>query len=458
MRTLLKNGTIVNQGLSYTGSLLIEGEKIGKIIAANSFATEQEYETAVNLLQYDKQIDAKGLHILPGVIDDQVHFREPGNTHKATIASESAAAVLGGVTSFMDMPNNNPPAASLAALEQKFSIAANDSYANYSFYLGATNDNIDEITSIDKSRICGVKVFMGSSTGNMLVNSNETLNRIFSESPVLVATHCEQEETIKANMAEYTEKYGSEIPFEMHYRIRSREACIECTKRALELAVKHGTRLHILHISTAEEIQLIKEAREKNPQILGEVCVHYMWFNCNDYKEYGSKIKCNPAIKTEDDMLAIRRAVKEGAISVVATDHAPHLKEEKQNNYAQAPSGIPLVQHSLQLMLELCKKGVFTVEDVAARMSHGPAECFQIKERGFLKEGYYADITLVNLNLPDNRTTTTPAYKCGWSPFEGKEFSSSIVHTFVNGTHVVENGALTGNKSAKELVFERQLP
>ena len=455
MLTLIKNGTIVNQGLSVLGSLLIDGERIEKIVARDSYATEQEYDNAVNQLQYDKLVDAAGMHILPGVIDDQVHFREPGNTHKATMASESAAAVLGGVTSFMDMPNNNPPAASLQALEDKFSIAAKDSYANYSFYLGATNENIDEIKNINKERICGVKVFMGSSTGNMLVNNEETLNRIFSESPVLIATHCEQEETIKANMAAYTEKYGAEIPFEMHYRIRSKEACIECTKRALELAVKHGTRLHILHISTAEEIELIKEAREKNPQILGEVCVHYMWFNCNDYKEYGSKIKCNPAIKTEDDMLAIRKAVKEGAIPVVATDHAPHLKEEKQNNYAQAPSGIPLVQHSLQLMLELSKKGVFTVEDVAARMSHGPAECFQIKQRGYIKEGYYADLAIVNLNLPDNRTTNSPAYKCGWSPFEGKEFSSSIVHTFVNGAHVVENGALTGNRNAKELSFER---
>ena len=455
MHTLIKNGTIVNQGLSFMGSLLIDGEKIEKIVARNSYATDHEYENAVNTLQYDKLVDAKGMHILPGVIDDQVHFREPGNTHKATMASESAAAVLGGVTSFMDMPNNNPPAASLEALDGKFEIAAKDSYANYSFYLGATNENIDQIKSINKERICGVKVFMGSSTGNMLVNNEETLNRIFSESPVLIATHCEQEETIKANMAEYTEKYGAEIPFEMHYKIRSREACIECTKRALELAVKHGTKLHILHISTADEIELIKEAREKNPQILGEVCVHYMWFNCNDYKEYGSKIKCNPAIKREEDMLAIRKAVKEGTISVVATDHAPHLKEEKQNNYAQAPSGIPLVQHSLQLMLELSKKGIFTIEDVAARMSHGPAECFQIKQRGYIKEGYYADLAIVDINLPDNTTTNSPAYKCGWSPFEGKEFSSSIVHTFVNGAHVVENGALTGNRNAKELAFER---
>ncbi len=455
MLTLIKNGTIVNQGLSFMGSLLINGEKIEKIVNADSFASAEEYDEYISQIQSDKIIDATGMHILPGVIDDQVHFREPGNTHKATIASESAAAVLGGVTSFMDMPNNNPPAASLDALDQKFSIAAKDSYANYSFYLGATNGNIDQIKNINKERICGVKVFMGSSTGNMLVNDEQMLNRIFSESPVLIATHCEQEETIKANMTAYTEKYGDEIPFEMHYKIRSKEACIECTKRALDLAVKHNTKLHILHISTAEEIEMIKEARKQNPQILGEVCVHYMWFNCNDYKEYGSKIKCNPAIKTEDDMHAIRSAVKDGTIAVVATDHAPHQKEEKEKNYAQAPSGIPLIQHSLQLMLELSKKGIFTVEDVAARMSHGPAECFQIKERGFIQEGYYADLAIINLNLPDSKTTSTPAYKCGWSPFEGKEFSSSIIHTFVNGTQVVENGTLTGNKNAKELVFNR---
>lgn len=455
MQTLIKNGIIVNGGTSALGSLLIDGERIGKIILRASFCTQEEYNAAIDSIKRDKDVDAAGLHILPGVIDDQVHFREPGNTAKATIESESAASVLGGVTSFMDMPNNNPPATTIEALEEKFRIAGAGSYANYSFYLGATNGNIDEITSIDKRKICGVKVFMGSSTGNMLVNDETTLNRIFKESPVLIATHCEQEETIKANMAVYTAKYGEEIPFEMHWRIRSREACIECTGRALELAVKNGSKLHILHISTADEIGLIKEARKLNPQICGEVCVHYMWFNCNDYATYGSKIKCNPAIKTPEDMLAIRKAVKEGTIKVVATDHAPHLKEEKQNNYTKAPSGIPLVQHSLQLMLELAKKGVFTTEEVVERMSHGPAECFNIKERGFIKEGYYADLAIVNLNLPDSRTTNAPAYKCGWSPFEGQQFSSSIIHTFVNGTHIVENGTLTGQRNAKALEFDR---
>ena len=456
MQTLVKNGIIVNEGLSVLGSLLIDGERISKVILSNSFSSEEEYRKYVESIDGYTTVDAEGMHVIPGVIDDQVHFREPGNTAKATIASESAAAVLGGVTSFMDMPNNTPPTTTLEALEGKFAIAGNESYANYSFYLGATNENIDQIKGIDKKKVCGVKVFMGSSTGNMLVNNEETLNRIFSESPVLIATHCEQEDIIKANMAEYAEKYGEEIPFQMHYMIRSRKACIECTKRAIALAINNGSQLHILHLSTADEMEMIKEARKLNPKISGEVCVHYMWFNCNDYAEYGSKIKCNPAIKTPEDMLAIRQAVKEGTIKVIATDHAPHLKEEKQNNYTKAPSGIPLVQHSLQVMLELGKQGVFTVEEVVARMSHGPAQCFNIKERGFIKEGYFADLAIVDLNLPDSTSTSAPAYKCGWSPFEGKSFSSTIVHTFVNGAHVVSEGKLTGNRNSHRLEFNRK--
>lgn len=455
MLTLVKNGIIVNEGLSVLGSLLINGERIEKIFLRSDFGSEEDYLKAIAAVECSKTVDAAGLHILPGVIDDQVHFREPGNTAKATIESESAAAVLGGVTSYMDMPNNTPPTTTNEALEGKFAIAQNHSYANYSFYLGATNENIDEIKSINKEKVCGVKVFMGSSTGNMLVNNDETLNQIFRESPVLIATHCEQEETIKANMAEYTAIYGEEIPFEMHYKIRSREACIECSRKALRLAVENKSQLHILHLSTADEMEMIKEAKKLNPKISGEVCVHYMWFNCKDYAEYQSKIKCNPAIKEESDMLAIRKAVKEGTIKVVATDHAPHLKEEKQNNYTKAPSGIPLVQHSLQVMLELAKQGVFTVEEVTARMSHGPAECFNIRERGFIREGYFADLAIVNLNHPDNFSTNSPAYKCGWSPFEGKSFSSTIVHTFVNGVQVVENSKLTGNKNSKRLEFNR---
>ncbi len=461
MFILIKNGIIVNEGLSCKGSLLINGNTIQNIVFEEKFSTNREYEAAVDALLDAipegkcKIIDASGLHILPGVIDDQVHFREPGNTAKATIESESKAAVLGGVTSFMDMPNNNPPTVTLEALEEKYSNASENSYANYSFYLGATNSNLQEVRNIDKHKICGVKVFMGSSTGNMLVNDEQTLEAIFNESPVLIATHCEEEEIIKKNMQEFKERYADEIPFEMHPQIRSREACIKCSSRALELAVKSNAHLHILHLSTADEIEMIKAAREKNPRITGEVCVHYMWFNSSQYKDYGSKMKCNPAIKEESDMIAIRKAVKEGTIKVVATDHAPHLKEEKNQPYITAPSGLPLVQHSLQLMLELVKKGLFTIEEVVARMAHGPAECFNIEKRGFIREGYFADLALVNTNLPDSKTTSSPAYKCAWSPFEGYTFSSSVIHTFVNGCQVVENGAITGNKNSMRLLFER---
>ncbi|MBE6230426.1 MAG: dihydroorotase [Bacteroidales bacterium] len=461
MAIFIKNGTVVNEGLSCKGSLLINGYTIDKVILANEFATEQEYNTAVGVMEMSlkahnhKIIDASGLHVIPGVIDDQVHFREPGNTAKATICTESKAAVLGGVTSFMDMPNNNPPTVTLEALEGKYSNAAENSYANYSFYLGATNTNLQEIKNIDKQKICGVKVFMGSSTGNMLVNDPQTLEHIFKESPVPIATHCEEEEIVRKNLEEYKWHFGDEIPFKLHPAIRSREACIKCSERALKLATESNAHLHILHLSTADEIEMIKEAKKINPKITGEVCVHYMWFNENDYEQYGSRMKCNPAIKKESDMLAIRNAVKDGIIRVVATDHAPHLKEEKNQPYVTAPSGLPLVQHSLQLMLELANKGIFTIEEVVDRMSHGPAECFNIEKRGFLREGYYADIAVVDTALPDSTTTTTPAYKCGWSPFEGYTFSSSVVHTFVNGCQVVENGALTGNRNSMRLQFER---
>lgn len=475
MNILLKNGTIINKGLSYKGSLLIKDDSIAQIIRDDSYPIEKgnnhnsddkfnkgkqtpmSYRDSESCrdITIDKIIDVSGLHIFPGVIDDQVHFREPGNSAKATIESESRAAVLGGVTSFMDMPNNTPLTITNELLEGKYKIAQEHSYANYSFYLGATNSNIDEIRKVDKEKVCGIKVFMGSSTGNMLVNDQHALEAIFRESPILIATHCEQEEIIKANSEAFTAEYGENIPFEAHPDIRSREACIVCTKRALKLAIENHSRLHVLHISTAEEIELIRQAHEINPKITGEVCVHYMWFNKNDYAQYGSKIKCNPAIKLESDMLAIRAAVKEGVITVVATDHAPHLKEEKANLYSKAPSGLPLVQHSLQLMLELNRQGVFTLEEVAARMSHGPAECFGIQRRGFIEEGYFADLAIVNLNLPDSKSALQPAYKCGWSPFAGYTFRSSIIHTFVNGVQVVENGKLTKNRSAMALTFSR---
>ncbi len=470
MKKLIKNGTIVNEGLSFKGSLLINGNIIEKIIKEDDFESVGLYEREIGEIEEALKsfglglngctngyevVDAAGLHILPGVIDDQVHFREPGNTHKATIESESAAAVLGGVTSFMDMPNNNPPVTTCAALEEKYSRAAETSYANYSFYLGATNENIDEIKSLDSQQVCGVKVFMGSSTGNMLVSEEETLTSIFKESPVLIATHCEDEQTIKDNLEAAKAKYADAVPFEMHPVIRSREACIKCSQKAIDLAIKNSSKLHVLHISTADEIDMIAKAQKVNPQISGEVCVHYMWFNSADYAKYGSKVKCNPAIKEESDMLAIRKAVKEGVIKVVATDHAPHLKSEKEQPYLSAPSGLPLVQHSLQVMLELCRKGVFTLEEVVARMSHGPSDLFNICGRGYIREGYFADLALVNLSLPDSSSTASPAYKCGWSPFEGYTFSSSVVHTFVNGEQVVKNGALSGYKKSMRLEFCR---
>lgn len=441
--TLIRNGTIINEGKSFIGSVLIKGNVIEKV-----------YSTIDELPFSDIVIDAKGLLILPGVIDDQVHFREPGSTHKGCIETESAAAVLGGVTSYMDMPNNNPPAVTIEALDAKNSIAKATSYANFSFYLGATNDNIDQIKKANPKETCGVKVFMGSSTGNMLVDNEEALNSIFKESKLLIATHCESEPIVQKNLKEAIDKYGKEnIPFREHCNIRSREACIESTKYAIDLAQKYNSRLHILHISTEEEIILIKEAAIVSPKITAEACVHYMLLDNSMYDTMGSKMKCNPAIKEKRDRLAIIKAVKNGVIKVVATDHAPHTLEEKQNNYLNAPSGLPLVQHSLQLMLEMANEGFFTIEEVVDRMAHSPATNFGVLKRGFLREGYYADIVIVNPGKKDSSTTKSPAYSCKWSPFEGKEFSNSVIHTFVNGIQVVAQGQLTGEKPGQKLLF-----
>ena len=444
MSLLIKNGTLINEGISFIGSIFIENELITDI-----------YSESDKLPSADVVIEAKGMIVIPGVIDDQVHFREPGNTHKADISSESAAAVLGGVTSYMDMPNNNPPATTLASIEAKNCIAEKNSFANYSFYLGATNNNIDEILKADPGETCGLKVFMGSSTGNMLVDDSQSLKDIFAKTKLLIATHCEYEPIIKANLAEAILKYGEDnIPFSAHPVIRSREACIESTKRAIELAIKYNTRLHVLHISTAEEIELIKEAKKHNPGITGEVCVHYMLFDSRDYEKYGSKIKCNPSIKEAADREAIIKAVKEGVIKVVATDHAPHTIEEKIGNYMKTPSGLPLVQHSLQIMWNLHTEGVFTAEEVVDRMCHSPALNFKISKRGFLREGFYADIVVLNPNITDSYSIHNPAYKCGWSPLTDINLNSTIVHTFVNGEHVVDSGKLTGIKAGKKLKFE----
>lgn len=441
---LIKNGTIINEGKSFKADILIRGEIIEKILLNGETPDIPKKYTIT---------DAAGCIVLPGVIDDQVHFREPGATHKANIETESAAAVLGGVTSYMDMPNNNPPTTTIEQLENKYSIASKNSYANYSFYLGATNDNISEILQINPRKICGLKVFMGSSTGNMLVDNKKSLEKIFEEAPSLIATHCENEETIKKNITRAKLKYGSEIPFYEHPNIRSREACIESTKEAIELSLKHKSRLHILHVSTKEEIELIRSAAKINPGITAEACIHYMLFNDTMYNRYGSKIKCNPSIKTEEDQIAIRNAVKDGIIKVVATDHAPHTAKEKSNSYLEAPSGLPLVQHSLQLMLELYRQGIFTIEEIVDRMSHSPAKCFKIQKRGFIREGYYADITIIDLSAKQKISSSNIKYKCNWSPFYGKEFNSKIIHTFVNGTHVVSNGILTNIKAGKRINF-----
>lgn len=441
--TLIYNGTLINEGSSFAGSILIKDNKIDKI-----------YTSLEQLPKADVVIDATGKLVIPGIIDDQVHFREPGSTHKGSIETESAAAVLGGVTSYMDMPNNNPPSVTLEALEAKNLIANATSYANYSFYLGATNDNIEQITKANPSETCGIKVFMGSSTGNMLVDNEEALNRIFKESKLLIATHCESEPMIQRNLKEAINKYGKEdIPFWEHCNIRSREACIESTKYAISLAQKYNSRLHILHISTEDEIKLIEKAAKKSPKITAEACVHYMLLDNSMYETMGSKMKCNPAIKEKKDRIAIIKAVKDGVIKVVATDHAPHTWEEKQGNYLDAPSGLPLVQHSLQLMLELANQGEFTIEEVVDRMAHSPALSFGVSKRGFLREGYYADIVIIDPSKTDSYTTSNPAYHCKWSPFNDKQFSNSIIHTFVNGIQIVAFGRLTGEKAGQKLLF-----
>ena len=458
MSILIKNIGIINEGSSFCGSILIADGNIEDILNCDSpdyHAKISEYSSAA-----DKIIDGDGCILIPGVIDDQVHFREPGSTYKGDIASESAAAVLGGVTSFMDMPNNNPPACTVEALENKYSTAAKNSCANYSFYLGATNDNIDEIRKVDPERICGIKVFMGSSTGNMLVDNEESLQKIFKESPTLIATHCEEESIIKANTERICREWearpeGKEgIPFSEHPNIRSREGCIASSSKAIALAEKYNTRLHILHISTAEEIEMLRKAKLATDKITGEVCVHYLWFDDRDYEKYGSRIKCNPAIKHESDRDAIRYAVKNSLVDAVATDHAPHLEKEKNNIYLKAPSGLPTIQHSLLMMLQLSDKGCFPITRVIDMMCHAPARCFRIKKRGFIRKGYRADLVIVK-KKEYKVTKSNIAYKCGWSPLENETFNYSVVTTFVNGVPVVENGKLTGEKSAERLLFSR---
>jgi len=440
---LIKSATIVNENKQFIGDVLIKDgfiERIGGQIDAKA----------------DREINAEGLHLFPGCIDDQVHFREPGLTYKADIYTESRAAVAGGITSFMEMPNTVPNTLTQELLEQKYEIGKNTSLANYSFFMGASNDNIDEVLRTDTASVCGVKVFMGSSTGNMLVDNPKTLENIFSQSPMLVATHCEDEATIRANLAHYKQLLGDNIPVKLHPKIRSEEACYLSSSMAVELAKRYNSRLHILHISTEKETHLFSnDIPLKDKRITAEACIHHLWFSDADYETKGNLIKWNPAVKTAHDRDGILKAVLDGRIDVIATDHAPHTMEEKALPYLHAPSGGPLVQHALPAMLELYHQGKITLEQIAEKMAHHVAICFQIEKRGYIREGYWADLALVNLNSPWSVDRGNILYKCGWSPFEGTTFQSKITHTIVSGNLAYADGKLIEGVNGKRLGFVR---
>lgn len=441
---LIKGATLINEGASFVSDVLISNGKISKI------ATDIEVASHVN------SINGAGMHLLPGLIDDQVHFREPGLTHKGDLYTESRAAVAGGITSFMEMPNTVPNALTQELLEEKYARAAEVSIANYSFFMGASNENLSEVLKTDPKRVCGVKVFMGSSTGNMLVDETATLEGIFKESPTIIASHCEDEPTIRANTAKYKEEYGEDVPIWAHPLIRSEEACYRSSSKAAELAVKHNARLHILHISTAKELSIFRNdipMKEKN--VTAEACLHHMWFTDADYANKGTLIKWNPAVKTVDDRNAIRAAVVDGRIDVIATDHAPHTIEEKNNKYFQAPSGGPLVQHSLLALLDMYHQGVFSLEQIVDKTSHKVAELFDVANRGYIREGYAADLVLVDLEGKTEVSASNILYKCGWSPFEGHTFKSKVVCTLVNGNIVYENDQVIEGTRGERLLFER---
>lgn len=440
---LIASANIVNEGKTYQSDVLVENGRIAKVAP--------KIEAKADIF-----IDAAGKHLLPGVIDDQVHFREPGLTHKAEIFTESRAAVAGGVTSFMEMPNTVPNALTQDLLEEKYKRAADASLANYSFFMGASNDNIEEVLATDPRSVCGIKVFMGSSTGNMLVDNRDTLEKLFSKVDMLIATHCEDEATIQRNTEIYREKYGENIPIGMHPKIRSEEACYLSSSMAVELAKKHNTRLHILHISTGKEVGLFDNSiplAEK--RITAEACVHHLWFDDRDYAEKGTLIKWNPAVKTEADKDAILKGLLDGHIDVLATDHAPHTIEEKHNSYFSAPSGGPLIQHSVVAMLDFYHQGKISLEQIVEKMAHNPAILFEIEERGYIRKGYHADLILVDLNQPWVVEETNILAKCGWSPFEGHEFKSSVTHTIVSGHLAYENGKILEGKSGERLLFNR---
>lgn len=440
---LIKAASIVNEGQIVVADVLIKAGFIEKI--------------APNIDEpADQEINAEGLHLFPGMIDDQVHFREPGLTDKADIFSESMAAVAGGITSFMEMPNTIPNTLTQELLADKYQIAAEMSLANYSFFMGASNTNIEEVLKTDPKNVCGIKVFMGSSTGNMLVDNKKVLENIFKEAPMLVATHCEDEQTIRANMAIYKEKYGENITIDMHPLIRSAEACYISSSMAIELAKKHGTRLHILHISTAKEVALFDNITPlKDKKITAEACVHHLWFDDRDYATTGNWIKWNPAVKTAEDKDAILKGVLDNHLDIIATDHAPHTIAEKEQPYLKAPSGGPLVQHALPALFEMYHQKKITLEKIAEKTAHNVAVCFNIDRRGFIREGYWADLVLVNLNDPFKVTRQNVLYKCGWSPFEGQTFQAEVTHTFVSGNLAYQKGRFTTRENGKRLTFNR---
>jgi len=441
---LIRNARIVNEGAILETDLMISGGRIEKIGSVS---------TDTNL----REIDARGKYLLPGIIDDQVHFREPGLTHKATIYSESRAAVAGGTTSFMEMPNTIPPALTQEELEKKYDIASSTSLANYSFFMGTSNDNADEVlkTNDRKKEVCGIKIFMGASTGNLLVDNHLTLNRIFRDAEVLIATHCEDERVIKKNLEDFR-LAGTVLEPKDHPIIRNAEACFESSLSAIQLAQKYGTRLHILHISTAKELQLFSNMMPlKEKRITTEVCVHHLHFTADDYERLGYKIKCNPAIKASENKAGLWEALLDDRLDIIATDHAPHLLSEKNPPYEKAHAGLPLVQHSLLLMLHYYKMGKISLEKIVAKMSHAVADCFQIADRGYIREGYHADLVLVDIDKPFTVATENILYKCGWSPLEGTELPASVTHTWVNGHLVYENGGFDESNRGMRLNFNR---
>ena len=442
--TLIQNAQIVNENTVFTGDVLIENNLIKQI------------SKKINPTENTTIIDAKGSYLIPGVIDDQVHFREPGLTQKANIATESKAAIAGGITSFIEMPNTVPQATTQELLEDKFKIAAKSSYANYSFMFGGTNDNLEEILKTNPKNVAGLKLFLGSSTGDMLVDNEEVLEKIFSSTKLLISVHCEDEATIRKNTAHYKAIYGDDIPLKFHPIIRSEEACYLSSSRAIALAKKTGARLHVFHLSTEKETHLFRnDIPLEEKQITAEVCVHHLWFSDEDYDKKGTHIKWNPAVKTANDRAGLWKALLDDRLDIIATDHAPHTIEEKNNVYTKAPSGGPLVQHALNAILEKVKDGTISIEKAIEKMCHNPAKIFKIEKRGFIKEGYFADLVLINPTKSNTVTKESLLYKCGWSPFEGTEFSSTITHTFVNGNLMYDNGTFNEEIKGERLLFNR---